>query len=258
MDMKQVKEMIGKAVPQGPKPLYMRLRELKGTSLGGLYCDDKTLYKNRPGLQDGDGIIIQKTVIPEVTTSDTLLINLYRWHPKEQTLDGPVEVALSRHLKVPELKEKLHQLSGITAEDIRIVKPMKWQLKDLANMPLLQWHMRNVKAQAILGGKPWRARSGDTLCYKDGKILELIEQNKDNPDKGIVTRRGAPERAIKILTPEEIEAREAALKAAEEKYKEEAAKRSAANDKADGGHGGADGSVPPPPAPELMPPPPAV
>lgn len=237
-DMKTVKDAIHKALPEAPPTTHMRIRELRGGfKLGSVFFDDKTFKKNLPGLKDFDSIVVQKTAIAEVLTSDTLLLNVYRWHTKEGKLEGPIEMAFSKHMKISELQTTLGMLSGIPAEEVKVDKPAQWRLKDISNMPLLPWGMRKLKLTGKIGNRPWRARAGDNIVYKDGRVKEEIETG--TADK--CTYQPAPERSIKILSPEEIEAREQRIKEAEEKYRadaKEAAVEAAA---------GEDGGVPPPP-----------
>ena len=221
-DMKTVKGAIAKMLPDGPPPQLMRLRELRADALGTLYCDDRTLVKNRKGLQDFDCIAVQKTAIPEVTTKDTLLVNVYRWHTKDKRLEGPTEMAFSKQTRIAALQEALSKLSGIPAGDVKVDKPMKWRLKELSEIPRLPWDNKKLKPTSRIGYKPWKCRPGDCIVFKDGRVPEDVEA----PDVQAINAslfRNAPERAIKILSPEEIEERERKVKEAEEKAAKAAA-----------------------------------
>jgi len=249
MSMLQVKQEIGKIwKPDAggpPSAQYMRVRELKGEKLGILFVDDKTLKKNKPGLQDFEAIVVQRTAVPEVTTSNTLLLNVYQWYPDLGKLGDPVEMAFGKHWKLPKLQETLAKLGGgtIPAEEVKVVKPMKWQLKDETQIPLLKWNMRKLNKNSKIGSAPWRARSGDNILFKDGRIPEKIEKQPDILPTGI-SQPGPEPGGIKILSLEEIEERERRIEEAEKKYREDAEKKKAEGTAPDG-----------PPPPPSMPPP---
>eukprot|EP00455_Lapot_gusevi_P008301 TRINITY_DN13606_c0_g1_i2.p1 TRINITY_DN13606_c0_g1~~TRINITY_DN13606_c0_g1_i2.p1 ORF type:complete len:372 (-),score=184.15 TRINITY_DN13606_c0_g1_i2:67-1119(-) len=225
-DLARVKTELA-TLEQAPPSDLIRIRERLERRLTKVYLDTQTLKQNALGLKDFKEIVLQRTKVAESITADHLLLPVRQWFPVEYKL-GPVEeMAFLKSTTIGELKATFASIYSIPVEDVRVCKPFAYQLKDLDNMPKLDWFGVKTTDASTLGGAPWRTRSGDYILFKDNRQPERVIE--EAVPVGAVGWQPPVERALKIYSLEEQMIREAERLSLEEEQKknEEAARQEA-------------------------------
>lgn len=104
-----------------------------------------------------------------------------------------------------------HDEDGVvSAEDIVVVKPFAYLLKDLANMPSLRWTPQ-PSPEALISQPSLRLRDGDLIVYKDSRVPEQAGSPVGEPSTSAVTWRPPAEQGFVIYTLEQVCFRDHAL-----------------------------------------------
>jgi hypothetical protein len=198
-----------------PSAAFTRVREKSATQLTHVWVDGKTVKKNCPGDDDGRELVLQETKVEETLGDDSLLLNVQQWFPAECRLGRADEMAFARGMKLSALKQCLGELHGLPTEEVRVVKPRLFKLKDKQNIPGLDWFGMDVSDGSSLGGAPWKCRSGDFVLFKDNRAQERAQEDakalqlaklKQQPER---QQPRALEMGVKFYTKAEIVERRA-------------------------------------------------
>jgi len=221
-----------------------------GISLKGVFPDDSTIASvYGEGICDGKTVAIQSIISSEeVFTKQHMLIRIRLWRPKSIKLYPIEEIGVLRTNTIDDLKTRLAIIFNnmnltsqnndnddddnnntpliLTKDDISVVKPFSYLLKDLENMKKLKWDVK-IKNDAILTETPFRLKDGDLLVFKYNKDLENISsQDEASNDKENNNKRiSSTEVGFNIYTPaqqlqrEEIKKQEEKARVVEENEK---------------------------------------
>jgi len=217
----QVKQVLS-ALPGTPPPRLMRIRDKLNDRMEKVWASNQLVKKNAPGVRDFKDIVIQPTIVEEELTDKHILINIRQWFPDQYRLGKALEFALLSTMTIEGLKIFLCPVMSIPPEDIRVVKPRAFQIKEIEAIPHLDWFGADLLPETVIGGKPWQLRDGDTILFKDNRVKEKrreIRAIATNPGHRVV------EHSIKIYTMEEQLERERKEQEEEKKKKEEDEKK---------------------------------
>ena len=222
-----------------PTPDFMRLRIGASTGvvgkvkLGVVMVDDDTIGACFGAkLIDGKIIAVQPTSGPEKFTSDHMLLRARHWQPTAKVLGELQEIGVLRTATALGLKEQLaaaaakHTVAAPAPEDIWIVKPYAYLLKEVANLPLLKWEPQPEHG-TIISTAPLRFRDGDLFVYKDSREQEDItpEIASQIAAQKLQTTIVHEEQGFAIYTPAQQAERETKKREAEEASKKEQVER---------------------------------
>mmetsp|Transcript_38165 Transcript_38165/g.65932 ORF Transcript_38165/g.65932 Transcript_38165/m.65932 type:complete len:423 (+) Transcript_38165:132-1400(+) len=228
-----------------PPPERMRLRTAQTTGvmtkvkLGAVMTDDSILAEVfGTKIADGKMIAIQITSGPEVFTSEHMLLRARHWSPVSKVLSEVEEVGVLRTGAIADLRAALlasvndkklasplegaeEPLSAAEPEDVYVVKPFAYLLKDLTNLPTLKWDPQ-PKGEAKLAN--WgRLKDGDLIVYKDNREPEDItpEMADRMAAEKLQTTIVHEEAGFQIFSPQQQKEREEARKAEDEALRKE-------------------------------------
>lgn len=227
MTISELKEMLFNKFAEShhiPKCTRFRMRMATGTGvpgglvLKGVMCDGMSIAQvYGDSLCDGKTIAIQKIHNDELFTSNHMLLRIRLWRPSLKMLYPIEEIGVFKTACFDDLKEHLSLLyreivSRVAHEDsnssldevspsfdnILVVKPFSYLLKDIENIKKLKWGSQ-PKGSSLLTESPFRFRDGDLLVFKlQSEKEDALETAIDN----LVTRREpSVEVGFSIFTP---------------------------------------------------------
>jgi len=207
-------------------PLMMRIREKLLSRLTKLWVDGLPVRQNAPGHKDFKEIALQQTLVEEKLTEDHVLLNIRQWHPNDKRLGTNEELAVLKTSSIGELKVLLSQLHAINAEDVRLVKPRPYLIKDTANIPGLDWFGQNVTDDTVIGSSPWSVRHGDIVLFKDNSIPEVRKSPSSSPSSVTFNPSAVKKPAYEpsgptIYTPEQMKERAKRMEEEKKRKQEE-------------------------------------
>jgi hypothetical protein len=181
-----------------PTELPLRLRLLEKSVDGALKCGpvlrDDLLHQSIPSIADGIGIVIQLgSHCKGEITRDHILLNIRQWIPirmstitdsgdkgdeilsydtNQDELSPPIEITMLKTSTYIELKDFICKIwydsSTESSDDLLLVKPFAWQLKDKSNLHKFKWNDESQPRPVnLLMNAPWRlqVRSRPRTCH---------------------------------------------------------------------------------------------
>jgi len=228
--LEQTKTILSK-LPGVPNPSLMRIRDIFDGKMGKVWAHNALVKKNSPG-KDYKEIVIQALEKPEELTDQHILINIRQWLPDQFKLAKTQEVPLFGSMTIDEFKIYLCPLYSIPPEDIRVVKPRAYKLKNIEEIPQMDWFGFDLTANSTLAGKPWNLHDGDIVLFKDNRVKEKKRELPKPVSSSSSSHPKPVEHGIKIYSIEEMIERqkkeqeeEKTRKEEEEKLRAEAAQR---------------------------------
>ena len=174
----------------------VRLRRCITLSSGRLKMtsvyQDKSLLRSEKGIHfDGMIVIVQNASDGETEFGEhNLLLEVRLWLPRQSQLCKKQDLIVLKSNTFKDLKKILltllneylnskhieHQPQPTSIDNILVVKPFHWQLKDNSNIPSLKWSIQPSN-NSVLESSPWHLKDGAILLFKDGREKELIEDD---------------------------------------------------------------------------------
>lgn len=118
-------------------------------------------------------------------TDEHLWLKLCFWDTENNALSKPLEIPVLKSCTFLQLKKLVSEIPSwqkylntlfndeinftSSCENLHLVKPFAWQLKDCSVLPTLKWSSQ-PKDSDVLEGAPWRLKDNALLLFRDAKV----------------------------------------------------------------------------------------